>query len=188
MPNSTSLIAKWITLNKFSIYFVVLFGLLTFCIFIFNVNGVIASDPNSLKEIDVVNGGFRDLKWGRHISDCEDMVYKTHKQTSGGNVKIYNRNKDSLVLDNRVKLSKIEYGFLNSKLLFVVFKTSGPDNSKALQEVVLSRFGDDNKNEQTEHFYWTINNTNVILQNDSSSNHAVLMLVSKEGLSSNFNK
>ncbi len=188
MPNSTSLIAKWITLNKFSIYFVVLFSLLIFYIFIFNVNGVIASDSNFLKEIDVINGGFRDLRWGRHISDCEDIVYKTHKQTSGGNVKIYNRNKDRLVLDNRVKLSNIEYGFLNSKLLFVVFKTSGPDNSKALREVVLLRFGDNNKKEQAEHFYWAINNTNVILQNDSSSNHAVLMLVSKEGLSSNFNK
>jgi len=188
VSNSARLIVKQIMVNKFSTYIVVLLSSFIFCVFIFNVNGVTASDPNFLKEIDVINGGFRDLRWGRHISDCEDMVYKTHKQTSGGNVKIYNRDKDSLILDNRVKLSKIEYGFLNSKLLFVVFKTSGPNNTKALQEVVLSRFGDNNKNEQTEHFYWAINNTNVILKNDSSSNHAVLMLVSKEGLSSNFNK
>jgi hypothetical protein len=78
-----------------------------------NVNEVNASDPDLLAGIDLVNGGFRDLRWGAHISDCEDMVYETHKQTSGGNVIIYNRNNENLVLDGLIQLSKIEYGFLN---------------------------------------------------------------------------
>lgn len=66
------------------------------------------------------------MRCGAHISDCEDMVYETHKQTSGGNVTIYNRNNENLVLDGLIQLSKIEYGFLNRKLLFVALKSTDP--------------------------------------------------------------
>jgi hypothetical protein len=116
------------------------------------------------------------------------MVYEAHKQTSGGNVKTYKRSNDSLILGNKINLSKIEYGFLNSKLLFVVLKTSGPGNRKVLKETLVLRLGDDNKNEQAGNLYWVIKETNVIFQPNSSSNDSVLMLVSKQGLSSNYNK
>ena len=125
---------------------------------------------------------------GVGISDCTGMVYEAHKQTSGGNVKIYKRSNDSLILGNKINLSKIEYGFLNSKLLFVVLKTSGPGNRKVLKETLVLRLGDDNKNEQAGNLYWVIKETNVIFQPNSSSNDSVLMLVSKQGLSSNYNK
>ncbi len=89
-----------------------------------NVNEINVSNPNLFTEIDLVNGGFGDLRCSMHISDRRDMVYDTHKQTSCGNVKIYNRNNENLVLDGKIKLFKIEYGFLSSKLLFVSLKTS----------------------------------------------------------------
>lgn len=99
----------------------VIFMFLFICLAVLvNVNEINASNPNLFTEIDLVNGGFRDLRCGMHISDRRDMVYETHKQTSGGNVKIYNRNNENLVLDSKIKLSKIEYGFLSSKLLFCV--------------------------------------------------------------------
>jgi len=60
-------------------------------VILINIDEVNASDPNLLTEIDLVNGGFRELRWDTHISDCNDMVYETHKQTSGGNVKIYKK-------------------------------------------------------------------------------------------------
>jgi len=64
------------------------------------------------------------------------MVYETHSQTSGGNVKIYNRNNENLVLDSKIKLSKIEYGFLSSKLLFVALKTSDPKQKGIIEGTV----------------------------------------------------
>ena len=155
---------------------------------LFNVSVARASDPTLLKEIDIENGRFRDLKRGSHISDCTDMVYETHKQTSGGNVKIYKRNNDSLVLDSKINLSKIEYGFLNKKLLFVALKTSDPDNRKVFKETIVLRFGDDKRSEQSANLYWVAQKTNIIFQPNNSSKDSVLMLVSKERLSSNFNK
>jgi len=131
------------------------------------------ADPMLLKKIDVRNGGFRDLGLGSHIADCTEMVYETYKQTSGGNVEIYKRSNDSLILGNKINLSKIEYGFLNNKLLFVVLKTLGPGNRKVLKETLVLRFGDDNKNEQAGNLYWVIQKTDVIFQSNSSSQDAV---------------
>lgn len=154
------------------------------------INSVVvrASDLSLLKDIDVENDKFRDLKWGVHISDCPQMVYQSHKQTSGGNIKLYKRNNDNLVLDRKINLSNIEYGFLNSKLLLVALKTSDPENKKVFKEIVISRFGDDKKSVLSGNYYWVIENTNIIFQPNSSSQDSVLMLVSKEGLSSNFNR
>ena len=109
------------------------------------VNEINASDPNLLTEIDLVNGGFRDLRWSMYISDRKDMVYETHKQTSGGNVKIYNRNNENLVLDSKIKLSKIEYGFLSSKLLFVALKTSDTKQKGIIEGIVVLNFGENRK-------------------------------------------
>ena len=123
-----------------------------------------------------------------HISDCKDMVYETHKQTSGGNIKIYNRNNENLLLDSKIKLSKIEYGFINSKLLFVALKSSDPKQKGVFEETVVLKFGESGKNEQAGNLYWVTDNTNIILQSGSSSKPMVLMLVSKQSLQSNFNK
>lgn len=186
--NPDGLMTNFTKINKLSLQFVLLFSLITSQLFLINSNIARASDPTLLKEIDVENDSFRDLKWGVHISDCPDMVYGSHKQTTGGNVKLYRRNNDSLVLDNKIKLSKIEYGFLNSKLLFVALKTSDPDNKKAFKEIVILRFGDDQKSELSGNLYWVKQNTNIIFQANSSSKDSVLMLVSMKGLTSNYNR
>ena len=66
----------------------VIFMFLFICLAVLvNVNETNASDPNLLTEIDLVNGGFSDLRWSMHISDRKDMVYETHKQTSVGTLK-----------------------------------------------------------------------------------------------------
>lgn len=162
--------------------------LLTASFIIVNFNIVNASDLIIIPEIDTMNGSFRDLSWGKHISDCEDMVYLTHKQSTGGNVKIYKRTNEKLLLDNKIKLSKIEYGFLNSKLLFISMITSDPDNSKILREIVISRFGQNDDNSGSANLFWEVQDTSVILQSQSGASQSVLMLVSKRGLSSNFSK
>ena len=90
----TSLMYKLLNLKKFNTALIAISGVFILFICIFPNNGVIAVSTVVLSEIDVQTGGFRDLRWGRHISDCEDMIYQTHKQTSGGNVKIYKRDKD----------------------------------------------------------------------------------------------
>jgi len=59
-------------------------------------------------------------------------------------VKIYKRDKDPLHLDNRINLSKIEYVFLNNRLLFVALKTEGKDNKEVLKKAVILRFGNNN--------------------------------------------
>jgi len=166
----------------------VIFMILPICLAaLVNVNEVNDSDPNLLTEIDLVNGGFRDLRWGMHISDCKDMVYENHKQTSGGNVKIYNRNNENLILGSNIKLSKIEYGFLNNMLLFVALKASDPKQKGIIEETVVLKFGENRKKEQTGNFYWVTDNTNIILQSGAGK-PVVLMLVSKQSLQSNFSK
>ena len=169
--------------TKFLVLLITLFSLLILSIYLQPNSLVFANELVYLSEIDVKAGGFRDLRWGRHISDCKNMVYKTHRQTSGGNVKIYKRDNDLLLLDNKITLSKIEYGFLNSRLLFVALKTTGEDNRKSLKKSVIVRFGEaNNQNPRSENLFWTIENTNIIFQPDTSSSRAILLLVSKHGL------
>jgi hypothetical protein len=100
-------------------------------------------------------------------------------------VKIYKRDKDHLRLDNKINLSNIEYGFLNSRLLFVALKTTGKDNQEVLKKAVILRFGNNNSS-NSGNLFWVVENTSIIFQTDKSSNHAVLLLVSKDGLSTNF--
>jgi len=172
-------------LKKYCRSLIAISGLFILPFYIFPNNIVIAASTAVLSEIDVQTGGFRDLRWGRHISDCEDMIYHTHKQTSGDNVKIYKRDTDPLHLDKRINLSKIEYGFLNSGLLFVALKTTGKDNKEILKKAVILRFGNNNSS-NSGNFFWVAEKTKVLFQTNESSNHAVLMLVSEEGLSANF--
>jgi len=40
---------------------------------------------------------------------------------------------------------KIEYGFLNSKLLFVALKASDPEQKKIFEETVVLKFGENKK-------------------------------------------
>jgi hypothetical protein len=172
-------------LKKFNTALIAISGVFILSIFIFPNNWVIAASTVVLSEINFQTGDFRDLKWGRHISECEYMIYQTHKQTSGGNVKIYKRDKDHLRLDNKINLSNIEYGFLNSRLLFVALKTTGKDNQEVLKKAVILRFGNNNSS-NSGNLFWVVENTSIIFQTDKSSNHAVLLLVSKDGLSTNF--
>jgi len=181
----TSLMHKLLNLKKFNTALIAISGLFILSICVFPNNGVIAASTAVLSEINIQTGDFRDLRWGRHISECEDMVYQTHKQTSGGNVKIYKRDKDHLRLDDKINLSNIEYGFLNSRLLFVALKTTGKDNQEALKKALILRFGNNNS-PNSGNFLWVVEKTKVIFQTKESSNHAVLMLVSEEGLSANF--
>jgi hypothetical protein len=63
----TIFIPQYINLTKVCLSFIVLLSFSIFSLCLVNVNEVSASDPTLLKEIDVINGGFRDLRWGRHF-------------------------------------------------------------------------------------------------------------------------
>jgi hypothetical protein len=111
-----------------------------------------------------------------HISDRRDMVCETQKQRSGGNVNIFNRNNENLVLDSKIKLSKIEYGFLSSKLLFVALITSDPKKG-IIEGTVVLKFGKKRKKEQAGNFYWIADYTNIIIHSGGSGKPMVLMIV-----------
>jgi len=132
--------------------------------------------------------GFRDVRWGTHIRDIRDLKYIKHKQTSGGNVKLYRRTDDNLEFEG-VKLYAIEYGFLNNKLLFVSLKTRGRKNIGDLENIISSMLGESKFNKDKSHIkqiYWTGNRTEIVLQHQKTLNSSVLLLASKQDLSDNY--
>jgi len=132
--------------------------------------------------------GFRDVRWGTHIRDIRDLKYIKHKQTSGGNVKLYRRTDDNLEFEG-VKLYTIEYGFLNNKLLFVSLKTRGRKNIGDLENIISSMLGESKFNKDKTHIkqiYWSGNRTEIVLQHQKTLNSSVLLLASKQDLSDNY--
>jgi len=132
--------------------------------------------------------GFRDVRWGTHIREIRDLKYIKHKQTSGGNVKIYRRTDDNLEFEG-VKLYAIEYGFLNNKLFFVSLKTRGRKNIEDLENTISTMLGESKFNNDKSHIkqiYWTGNRTEIVLQHQKNLNSSVLLLASKQDISDNY--
>ena len=146
------------------------------------------NDDSLTSFISTSYDGFKDVRWGTHIRDIRDLKYIKHKQTSGGNVKVYRRTDDNLEFEG-VKLYAIEYGFLNNKLLFVSLKTRGRKNIEDLENIISSMLGESKFNKDKSHIkqiYWSGNRTEIVFQHQKNLNSSVLLLASKQDISDNY--
>ena len=122
--------------------------------------------------------GLRGIKWGTNILNLSGMQY-SHTAKYGG-VKYYLREGDELVI-GRANLNKIEYRFWKGKLYSVEILTKGFANFEGLKEAVFENFGASFKVtlNTTEGYTWGGEQTDMVLDYDSSSEKGSLFIYSK---------